>query len=232
MAKKKTSKKTTPRKTVNKKSAKSKVATKRKPKAAMKAKAKAKPKAASKKVSSKKAPKKSSAKSNKTPKSTTKMEAFLKPVLEVGSLVPDFKVKSSSGEDVTLSGLTGKKVVLYFYPKDDTPGCTLEGQEFNKNLKEFNDANTVVYGISRDSVQSHCKFIDKYGYQFELLSDPEEMLCQLFDVIKEKNMYGKKVMGIERSTFVIDEFGKLIGEFRKVSPPGHADQMLQFVRSR
>lgn len=98
-------------------------------------------------------------------------------------------------------------------------------------MKEFAAANTQVFGISRDSVASHCKFIDKYGYQFELLSDPEEMLCQLFDVIKEKNMYGKKVMGIERSTFVIDGHGNLIGEFRKIKPEGHAEKMLEFIRS-
>lgn len=159
------------------------------------------------------------------------MEAFLKPVLEVGSLVPNFTVESSSGQRFNLSSLKGKKIVLYFYPKDDTPGCTLEGQEFNKHLKDFQNANAVVYGISRDTVASHCKFIGKYGYKFELLSDPEEMLCQLFDVIKEKNMYGKKVMGIERSTFVIDENQKLIGEFRKIKAEGHAAQMLEFIKS-
>lgn len=160
-----------------------------------------------------------------------KATAFLKPRIEVGNLVPDFTLKSSSGKDVTLSELEGQKVILYFYPKDDTPGCTLEGQEFNKHLKEFAAANTKVFGVSRDSVASHCKFIDKYGYQFELLSDSEEMLCQLFDVIKEKNMYGKTVMGLERSTFVINENGSLIGEFRKIKAEGHAEQMLQFVKS-
>ncbi len=133
---------------------------------------------------------------------------------------------------MTLSDLAGKKVILYFYPKDDTPGCTLEGQEFTKLQKDFTAANTVVYGVSRDSVESHCKFISKYGYQHELLSDKEEMLCQLFDVIKEKNMYGKISMGVERSTFVIDENGNLIGEFRKIRAEGHAEQMLQFVRSQ
>ncbi len=123
-------------------------------------------------------------------------------------------------------------MILYFYPKDDTPGCTLQGQEFNQHLKAFADANTKIYGISRDSVESHCKFIDKYGYQFELLSDADEKLCQLFDVIKEKNMYGKMVLGIERSTFVIDENQKLIAEFRKVSAAGHAEQMLELIKSK
>lgn len=133
---------------------------------------------------------------------------------------------------MSLSSLYGKKVILYFYPKDDTPGCTLEGQEFNKYLKDFADLNTKIYGISRDSVVSHCKFIDKYGYQFELLSDENESLCQMFDVIKEKNMYGKIVMGIERSTFVIDENGVLIGEFRKIQAAGHAEAMLQFIKEK
>lgn len=139
---------------------------------------------------------------------------------------------SSSGENISLSSLQGKKVILYFYPKDDTPGCTLEGQEFNRHLKDFADLNTKIFGISRDSVASHCKFIDKYGYQFELLSDEDEKLCQLFDVIKEKNMYGKIVMGIERSTFVLDENSVLIGEFRKVQAAGHAEAMLQFIKEK
>lgn len=152
------------------------------------------------------------------------------PKIEVGSVVPDFKAKSSSGQDVTLSSLQGKKVILYFYPKDDTPGCTLEGQEFTKLHNEFTSLNTVVYGVSRDSVASHCKFIDKYGYSFELLSDEDENLCRIFDVIKEKNMYGKIVMGIERSTFVINEQGRLLAEFRKVQAAGHAEMMLQFIK--
>ncbi|MBY0555015.1 peroxiredoxin [bacterium] len=146
-------------------------------------------------------------------------------------MVPDFAVKSSSGAQVTLSGLTGKKVLLYFYPKDDTPGCTIEGNDFNRLLPEFAAVNTIVYGISRDSVASHCKFIDKFGFKFELLSDDEEVLCKLFDVIKEKNMYGKIVMGIERSTFVIDENQKLIAEFRKVKADGHAQAMLDYIKS-
>ena len=121
-------------------------------------------------------------------------------------------------------------MILYFYPKDDTPGCTLEGQEFTKLHNEFTNLNTVVYGVSRDSVASHCKFIDKYGYSFELLSDEDENLCRIFDVIKEKNMYGKMVMGIERSTFVINEQGRLLAEFRKVQAAGHAEMMLQFIK--
>ncbi len=150
--------------------------------------------------------------------------------IEVGSVVPDFTAASSSGHDVKLSSLQGQKVILYFYPKDDTPGCTLEGQEFTKLHSQFTALNTVVFGVSRDSVASHCKFIDKYGYSFELLSDENENLCQIFDVIKEKNMYGKISMGIERSTFVINEQGKLLAEFRKVQAAGHAEMMLHFIK--
>lgn len=154
------------------------------------------------------------------------------PKIAVGDVVPDFVALSSNGQNVALSALRGKKVILYFYPKDDTPGCTLQGQEFNKLYRDFANLNTAVFGISRDSVASHCKFIDKYGFQFELLSDADEKLCGLFDVIKEKNMYGKKVMGIERSTFVIDEQGVLIGDFRKIQAAGHAEAMLRFIKEK
>lgn len=122
-------------------------------------------------------------------------------------------------------------MILYFYPKDDTPGCTLEGQDFSRLLAEFKKNNVEVFGVSRDSVASHCKFRDKFGFRFELLSDADESLCRLFDVIKEKNMYGKKVMGIERSTFIIDENQKLVAEFRKVKADGHAEAMLDFVKA-
>lgn len=151
--------------------------------------------------------------------------------IEVGSLVPDIKVKSSTGAEFRLSGLNGKKVVLYFYPKDDTPGCTIEGNDFNRLLTEFRSLNTVVYGISRDTVESHCKFIGKFGFNFELLSDPDEVMCKLFDVIKEKNMYGNIKLGIERSTFILDENQKLIAEFRKVKSEGHAETMLNYLKA-
>ena len=130
-----------------------------------------------------------------------------------------------------MSALKNKKMILYFYPKDDTPGCTLEGQDFSRLLAEFKKNNVEVFGVSRDSVASHCKFRDKFGFRFELLSDADESLCRLFDVIKEKNMYGKKVMGIERSTFIIDENQKLVAEFRKVKADGHAEAMLDFVKA-
>ncbi len=148
---------------------------------------------------------------------------------EVGKKVSDFKLPSTAGE-FKLSDLKGQKVVLYFYPKDATPGCTIQGQEFSKLKTQFNKLNTQVFGISRDSLKSHEKFKEKQNYKIDLLSDEEETLCRQFDVIKEKNMYGKKVMGIERSTFVLDENHNLVGEFRKVKAEGHAKQILDYVK--
>lgn len=153
----------------------------------------------------------------------------MSPPLQVGDLMPTLILPNSKGERVALRNLKGKKVVLYFYPKDDTPGCTLEGQQFSQLAAEFSKANTLVFGISRDSVKSHDKFICKYDFKIELLADEESKACQLFDVIKEKNMYGKKVMGIERSTFVFDEKLRLIHEFRKVKADGHAAEVLKLI---
>jgi peroxiredoxin Q/BCP len=150
--------------------------------------------------------------------------------LQLGDLIPQLILKNSQGEAVNLHSFAGKKVILYFYPKDDTPGCTLEGQQFTALREEFDRANAVVFGISRDTCQSHAKFIDKYNFKVELLADTEEKACQIFDVIKEKNMYGKMVMGIERSTFVFDEQQKLIHEFRKVQAEGHAKMILDLVQ--
>lgn len=151
--------------------------------------------------------------------------------MKLQQAVPDFSIPSSQDEELRLKDLKGQKVVLYFYPKDNTPGCSLQAQEFNKLLPQFKKINARVFGISRDSLKSHDKFIAKFDLKFPLLSDEDEKLCELFDVIKEKNMYGKKVMGIERSTFVIDEKGKLVGEFRKVKAEGHAKEILDFVRT-
>lgn len=148
----------------------------------------------------------------------------------LGQLLPDLTVESSSGKKVNLKDLKGHKTILYFYPKDNTPGCTIQGNEYNSFLKDFEKINTVVYGISRDSLKSHDKFIEKFNFKFDLLADTDEKLCQFFDVIKEKNMYGKKVMGIERSTFVIDEKAKIIGEFRKVKAEGNAALVLKFLK--
>lgn len=153
-----------------------------------------------------------------------------KEVIEINKSVPDFSIPSTEGI-FKLSDHKGKNIVLFFYPKDNTPGCTLEGQEFTKLLPQFKKLNTLVYGISRDSLKSHGKFIQTCDLKLELLSDEDEKICKLFDVIKEKNMYGKMVMGVERSTFVIDADRKLVAEFRKVKAEGHAAQVLDAVKA-
>ena len=148
----------------------------------------------------------------------------------LGKKVPNFKAATTADAPFDLKDYKGKKVVIYFYPKDHTPGCTTEGLDFTKNIKKFKNANTEVFGISRESLDSHTKFIEKQTYKFDLLSDPDEVVCKLFDVIKEKSMYGKKYLGIERSTFLIDEDGKLKQEWRKVKVPGHADEVLKATK--
>jgi thioredoxin-dependent peroxiredoxin len=149
----------------------------------------------------------------------------------VGKKLPAFTADATGDQKIRSTELKGGPVVLYFYPKDDTPGCTLEGQDFRANHARFRKLNTTVLGISRDSVASHEKFKAKFKFPFELLSDPDEKLCKLFDVIKEKNMYGKKVLGIERSTFLVDADGVLRKEWRKVKVDGHVDEVLEAVRS-
>ena len=151
--------------------------------------------------------------------------------IKIGKKIPDFKLSATGDQTIKLSDLKGKKVVLYFYPKDSTPGCTIEGQNFRDNIKKFKSKNTVILGVSRDTVKSHEKFKEAQCFPFELLSDTDEKLCALFDVIKEKNMYGKKVMGIERSTFLIDEEGVLRQEWRKVKIEGHSDEVLNAVKA-
>jgi peroxiredoxin Q/BCP len=142
--------------------------------------------------------------------------------------VEDFNVPSTAGA-FRLSAHKGHPVVIYFYPKDSTPGCTMEGAQFRDLHKQFQKAGAVVVGVSRDSLRSHDNFKAKMGFPFELLSDADEKLCKQFDVIKMKNMYGRKVRGIERSTFVIDPRGRLVREWRKVKVPGHAQEVLDFV---
>ena len=146
-----------------------------------------------------------------------------------GKKVPDFSAPATSDRQVQLSSLNSH-VVLYFYPKDSTPGCTREGQDFRDLHDQFQAAGTEVFGVSRDSLKSHERFRDKQEFPFDLISDPDEALCRLFDVIKEKNMYGRKVMGIERSTFLIDRNGVLCEEWRKVKVDGHAQAVLERAR--
>jgi peroxiredoxin Q/BCP len=147
-----------------------------------------------------------------------------------GSKVANFSAASTAGT-FKLSDQKGNPVVLYFYPKDNTPGCTLEGQQFRDLYPKFAKAGAVVVGVSRDSVKSHEGFCTKQGFPFPLLSDADEALCKQFDVIKMKNMYGKQVRGIERSTFVIDREGRLAREWRKVKVEGHAQEVLDFVKT-
>jgi thioredoxin-dependent peroxiredoxin len=148
----------------------------------------------------------------------------------LGKTVPDFSLPSTAGT-FQLSSTRGSKVVLYFYPKDNTPGCTTEGNDFCDLHKEFKRAGCEVFGISRDSLKSHESFKQKMRFPFELLSDADEALCKQFGVMKEKWMYGKKVRGIERSTFVLDDKGKLAREWRGVKVPGHAQEVLNFVKA-
>ncbi len=151
--------------------------------------------------------------------------------VNTGATVPDFELPATGDKTIKLSGLKGNNVVIYFYPKDSTPGCTLEGQDFRDNIEEFNSCGTIILGVSRDSIKSHEKFKTNQSFPFDLLSDRDELLCRLFDVIKEKNMYGKKVMGIERSTFLIDASGTLRKAWRRVKVKGHVNEVLEAVKA-
>jgi thioredoxin-dependent peroxiredoxin len=150
---------------------------------------------------------------------------------ELNKTVPDFSGPMTSGQTFTLSDYKGKNLVLYFYPKDNTPGCTTESIAFRDFHPQFQEANTLIFGISRDSIRSHEGFKAKFEMPFELISDPDEAICTQFKVMKVKNMYGKQVRGIERSTFVIDGSGNLVKEWRGVKVPSHVDEVLEFVRS-
>jgi peroxiredoxin Q/BCP len=145
-------------------------------------------------------------------------------------LVADFKADATGNQQLRLKDFRGQNVVLYFYPKDNTPGCTLEGQDFRDLHSKFKRQKTVILGVSRDSIAAHEKFREKQKFPFDLLSDADERLCAKFDVIREKTLYGRKFMGIERSTFLIDAGGKLRREWRKVKVKGHAAQVLDAVR--
>jgi peroxiredoxin Q/BCP len=146
-------------------------------------------------------------------------------------VVGDFKADATGDKTVRLKDLRGQNVVIYFYPKDSTPGCTTEGRDFSALHAKFRRANTVILGVSRDSIASHEKFKAKQGFKFDLLSDPDEVLCKKFDVIHEKTLYGRKFMGVVRSTFLIDAAGKLRREWRAVKVKGHAEEVLEAVKS-
>ncbi|MFQ5469808.1 MAG: peroxiredoxin [Gammaproteobacteria bacterium] len=151
--------------------------------------------------------------------------------VSIDKVVPDFAIPATGDQIIRLSELKGNNVVIYFYPKDSTPGCTREGQDFRDNHLKFKRRKTVVLGVSRDSLKSHENFREKQGFKFDLLSDQDEKLCELFDVIKMKNMYGKKVRGIERSTFLLDDKGVLRKEWRGVKVDGHVDEVLDAIKA-
>jgi peroxiredoxin Q/BCP len=146
--------------------------------------------------------------------------------VSLGKAIPDFKGKITNDLIIKFSDYKGQNIVIYFYPKDNTPGCTKEGEDFRDYFEDFKKNNTIILGVSRDSVASHDKFTCKYNFPFKLISDEDEKVCKLFDVIKEKNMYGRKYMGIERSTFLINHKGILVNEWRKVKVKGHVEQVL------
>ena len=151
--------------------------------------------------------------------------------VELGQIVPDFEVASTGDKTFRLSEHRGKNIVIYFYPKDNTPGCTLEGQNFRDNITEFDDNNTMIVGVSRDSVRVHEGFKEKQAFPFDLLSDKDEAVCNLFGVIQLKKNYGREYMGVVRSTFLIDEAGVLRNEWRNVKVKVHLEQVLDAVKA-
>jgi peroxiredoxin Q/BCP len=150
--------------------------------------------------------------------------------MKPGDKVPDVSLPATGGKDISLKGYKGKKLVIYFYPKDNTPGCTQEGQDFRDQYAGFVKAGAEILGISKDSVRSHENFAAKFDFPFPLLSDADGLACDAFDVIKEKSMYGKKYMGVERSTFLFDPKGQLAREWRGVKVKGHAEEVLEAVK--
>jgi len=153
-------------------------------------------------------------------------------MVSVGKRVKNFTLPATGNQDISLNDFTGRSLIIYFYPKDNTPGCTREGQDFRDLYPQFVDAGADILGVSRDSVRTHDNFKKKHDFPFELLSDGEELLCKLFDVIHEKKLYGRTYMGIERSTFLIDPDGVLQQEWRKVRVPGHAQDVLDSLQAR
>ncbi len=153
------------------------------------------------------------------------------PKAALGKVIPAFKLEATSETTITNKDLKGINTVIYFYPKDNTPGCTQEGQDFRDQYRKFSRRNTQIFGVSRDSLKTHENFKAKHEFPFELISDPDEVLCKLFDVIKLKKLYGKEHMGIERSTFLIDEKGKLRQEWRKVKVKDHVEDVLEAIKT-
>ena len=149
--------------------------------------------------------------------------------MKEGAKLKNFKGEMTGNKSFDLSDYKGQNVVIYFYPRDNTPGCTSEGEDFRDNYKKFKKKNTQIFGVSKDTIKSHESFKDKFKFPFDLISDSDEKICKIFDVIKEKSMYGKKYMGIERSTFLINEEGKLVKEWRKVKVKGHVEEVLSFL---
>lgn len=148
----------------------------------------------------------------------------------INTTVENIRLPATGDQQLGAADFLGQQLVIYFYPKDNTPGCTTESQGFTEHYQAFRECNTAILGVSRDSLKSHDNFRAKYTMPFDLLSDADETLCRYFDVIKEKNMYGRKVMGIERSTFLLDRNGKLQQEWRKVKVPGHVEEVLAAAR--
>lgn len=152
-------------------------------------------------------------------------------MVEVNQPLAAFTAAATSEQTVSNESIAGKNAVFYFYPKDNTPGCTTEGQDFRDNIEAFNDTNTVIYGISKDSMRTHENFKAKHEFPFELISDPDEEFCKFFDVIKLKKLYGKEYMGIERSTFLVNAEGVLVKEWRKVKVKGHVQEVLEAAQA-
>lgn len=152
-------------------------------------------------------------------------------MVSVGKRVENFTLPATGDQNLSLSDFSGRNLVIYFYPKDNTPGCTREGEDFRDLYAQFRDAGTDLLGVSRDPLKTHEKFRNKHQFPFHLLSDTDELLCKLFDVIREKKLYGRTYMGIERSTFLIDSEGVLKREWRKVQVPGHARIVLESLRT-
>jgi len=150
--------------------------------------------------------------------------------IKEGMKIKNFELASTSADKKKLSDFLEKNLILYFYPKDMTPGCTTESIEFNENITKIRRAGWDVVGVSRDSLKSHEKFIEKHGFKFHLISDPDEKICKIFDVIKEKSLYGRKYMGIDRSTFLIDRKSKLLGFWNNVKVKGHVDEVIEKIK--